>query len=115
MKKDWNRISLSATDLVGHLNCAHLTGLDLEVANGWLKAPAFRDPFRELIQERGSRHEHGYVEHLKTSGLSIVEIGGVGIDDEKTMLTREAMARGAEVIVRARSGAAGGLGEPTFF
>ncbi len=39
MKKDRNKISLSATDLAGHLNCAHLTGLDLEVANGRLKAP----------------------------------------------------------------------------
>ncbi len=110
MKKYWNRISLSATDLVGHLNCAHLTGLDLEVANGRLKAPAFRDPFRELLQERGSRHEHGYVEHLKTSGLSIVEIGGVRIDDEKTMLTREAMTRGVGVIVQGAFRSGGWVG-----
>jgi|SRR5271166_5865536 len=94
MKKSGDGISLSATDLVGHLNCAHLTELDLAVANGRLKAPAFRDPFRELLQERGSRHELGYVDHLKSNGLSITKIGGVGVDDEEAAFTREAMARG---------------------
>ena len=34
MKIDGNTISISATDLVGHLNCAHLTELDLAVARG---------------------------------------------------------------------------------
>jgi predicted RecB family nuclease len=100
MKKSGNGISLSATDLVGRLNCAHLTELDLAVANGRLKAPAFRDPFRELLQERGSRHELGYADHLKSNGLSITKIGGVGVDDEEAAFTREAMARGAAVIVQ---------------
>ena len=54
MKKNENGLSLSATDLVGHLNCAHHAKLDLAVANGTQRAPTFYDPFRHLLQERGS-------------------------------------------------------------
>jgi predicted RecB family nuclease len=112
MIKDGNRLSLSATDLVGHLNCAHLTELDLAVANGQLKPPGFHDPFRQLLQERGSRHEQGYIEHLKVSGLSIVEIGGVGVDDNTIGRTREAMTAGAEVIVQGSFRKAEWVGRP---
>lgn len=34
MFKSGGDIALSATDLVGHLNCRQLTKLDLDVANG---------------------------------------------------------------------------------
>ena len=100
MKIDGNTISISATDLVGRLNCAHLTELDLAVARGQLTTPAFRDPFRELLQERGSRHEQNYIDHLKAKGMAIHVIAGVGVDDGNTALTRGAMARGAEVIAQ---------------
>lgn len=36
MKMHPNEIVLSASDLVGHLNCGHLTELDLQVATGAL-------------------------------------------------------------------------------
>jgi hypothetical protein len=88
MKLDGNTTSISTTDLVGHLNSAHLTELDLAVANGRLAAPAFRDPFRELLQERGSRHGQKYIDHLKAKGLAVHVIGGVGADDEKTVPRR---------------------------
>jgi uncharacterized protein len=100
MKKNENGLSLSATDLVGHLNCAHLTKLDLAVAGGTLRAPTFYDPFRHLLQERGSRHEQAYIDHLRLDGLSVVEIPGIGIDDEQVARTREAMVGGAQVIVQ---------------
>jgi predicted RecB family nuclease len=112
MKKDGNRLSLSATDLVGYLNCAHLTELDLAVANGQLKPPRFHDPFRQLLQERGSRHEQGYIEHLKVSGLTVAEIGGVGVDDKAIGRTREAMTAGAEVIVQGSFRKAEWVGRP---
>jgi hypothetical protein len=95
MKKNENGLFLSATDLVGHLNCIHLTKLDLAVANGTLRAPTFYDPFRHLLQERGSRHEQAYIDHLRSGGLSVVEISGIGIDDEQIARTREAMVGGA--------------------
>lgn len=37
MKATANGIALSASDLVGHLNCEHLTALDVKVARGALQ------------------------------------------------------------------------------
>ena len=64
MQKLGSSILLSASDLVGHLHCRHLTALDIEVANGRLDKPKFWDPFQEILQERGRRHEEGFIEHL---------------------------------------------------
>jgi len=50
-------IQLSASDLVGHLNCRHLTQLDLAVARGAITRPERWDPALELLRERGARHE----------------------------------------------------------
>ena len=44
---------LSASDLVGHLHCRHLTALDVAVAGGTLAKPEAWDPFQEILQERG--------------------------------------------------------------
>lgn len=60
----------------------------------------FHDPFRHLLQERGSRHEQACIDHLRLDGLSVVEIPGIGIDDEQVARTREAMVGGAQVIVQ---------------
>ena len=91
---------LSASDLVGHLNCRHLTGRDIEVARGTLPKPAFWDPLLQLLWERGTRHEHGYVEHLKEQGFNITVIDGVGVDDDAVEHTREAMIEGHPIIVQ---------------
>ena len=37
-------VILSASDLIGYLNCPHLTELDLSVANGVIAQPYFWDP-----------------------------------------------------------------------
>ena len=42
-------VNLSASDLVGHLNCRYLTSLDLAVANGALPKPSIWDPVLELL------------------------------------------------------------------
>jgi len=39
MKQHLDKIVLSASDFVGHLNCSHLTELDLQVATGALAKP----------------------------------------------------------------------------
>ena len=57
MQKLGDSILLSASDLVGHLNCRHLTGLDIAVATGALKKPKVWDPLLEILWERGARHE----------------------------------------------------------
>ncbi len=80
MQKRGASIQLSATDLVGHLNCHHLTGLDLAVATGALAKPQVWDPLLEILWERGARHEQGYVDHLKAQVFSSTLSDGVGGD-----------------------------------
>jgi hypothetical protein len=58
-------LQLSASDLVGHLNCRHLTTLDLAVANGTQVKPFIADLVLEILAERGARHEKAYTDHLK--------------------------------------------------
>ncbi|MBY2926351.1 TM0106 family RecB-like putative nuclease [Rhizobium leguminosarum] len=91
---------LSASDLVGHLNCRHLTGLDIEVAHGTLPKPAFWDPLLQILWERGVRHEQGFVDHLKAQGFDVTVIDGVGIDDGPVAQTRAAMIEGHPIIVQ---------------
>lgn len=91
---------LSASDLVGHLNCRHLTGLDIEVARGTLPKPAVWDPLLQILWERGARHEQGYVEHLKAQGCDVTVIDGVGVDDDAVAQTRTAMIESHPIIVQ---------------
>ena len=100
MQKVGDSILLSASDLVGHLNCRHLTGLDIAVATGALGKPKVWDPLLEILWERGARHEQGFVEHLKSQDLSVTVIDGVGVDAEVVARTRAAMIAGDEVIVQ---------------
>ncbi len=101
MKKVTGVIQLSASDLVGHLNCGHLTELDLDVVSGTLKKPEVWDPLLEILRERGHRHEQEFVAHLKDQGLHTVSIEGVDITDDFVLQTREAMESGADVITQA--------------
>lgn len=100
MQKRGDSLLLSASDLVGHLNCGHLTGLDIAVANGTLAKPAVWDPLLELLWERGAQHEQGYVEYLSAQGLAVTVIEGVGTDDEAIAQTLAAMQAGVAVIVQ---------------
>lgn len=93
-------LQLSASDLVGHLNCRHLTSLDSAVANGSLKKPKIWDPLLEIFWERGSIHERNYIRHLKSAGYQLVEIEGVAIDQTQVDKTIQAMQAGAEIIVQ---------------
>lgn len=110
MQKLGDSILLSASDLVGHLNCGHLTSLDIAVASGTLEKPKTWDPLLEILWERGARHEQGFVEHLKAQGLSITVIDGVGVDAKAVALTRSAMCAGDEIIVQGAFSANGWVG-----
>lgn len=92
---------MSASDLVGHLNCRHLTALDMEVAEGALAKPKHWDPLLEILQERGRRHEAAFVDHLRDLGLTAVAIPGVDITPDTVASTRKAMEEGAQIIVQA--------------
>jgi predicted RecB family nuclease len=88
----------SASDLVGHLDCHHLTALDAAVARGTATKPKIWDPVLETLVERGRAHERQYVESLKQSGLSVVEIEGGGVTAGQVDQTLAAMRSGADVI-----------------
>jgi len=101
MRNNDGNIQLSATDLVGHLNCGHLTALDVQVVNGALEKPDHYDPLLEILRERGQRHEDAYIEHLRTKGHQVTEIPGVDITGSTINATLEAMRNGSEVIIQA--------------
>lgn len=93
-------VVLSASDLVGHLNCRHLTQLDLAVVDGKISKPRIWDPLLEVMAERGGQHERGYVDHLKASGFEISTVEGVGVDDASTLQTLKLMKTGAPIIAQ---------------
>jgi uncharacterized protein len=100
MQKVGGDLHLSSVDLVGHLNCRHLTELDLKVASGELEKPKIWDPVLETLAERGAAHERAFIDHLKAEGSSVTVIDGVGLDPNSVTATREAMSRGDAVIVQ---------------
>jgi predicted RecB family nuclease len=110
MQKVGDKITLSASDLVGHLNCQHLTGLDIAVASGTLQKPKEWDPLLELLWERGAKHEKAYIDHLKSQGFNITEIEGIGVDKTSVAQTRDAMAAGSEIILQGAFQSGGWIG-----
>ncbi len=93
-------VHLSASDLVGHLNCHYLTKLDLAVAKGKLAKPSIWDPVLEVLVERGALHEQSYLDHLEVNGLPIMRIDGVGVDTRAVAQTLDAMRSGAPIIAQ---------------
>jgi uncharacterized protein len=81
-----------------------LTALDLDVATGGRSAPAWNSPDAQILQERGIAHEEAYVQHLKSTGLSVVSFREFGNDDRLVAETLLAMEGRADVIVQAAFG-----------
>lgn len=79
-----------------HLGCAHATTFDRASATGRIPEPTGHDPTRELRVARGQRHEASYVASLQAAGLVVEDLNGQTID-----ATKDAMARGVDVIVQA--------------
>ena len=110
MKIHAGELRSSASDLVGYLNCRHLTQLELQVAHGALTRPMPWDPSLEALWERGFRHERDYVEQLATANRGVARIAGVDIDDASVAATLEAMRSGVHVIVQGALRANGWVG-----
>jgi uncharacterized protein len=98
MKQAGESFELTATDLVGYLNCRHLSELDRAVAEERLTKPKLFDPLLEVLRERGFRHEQSYIEHLKHAGLDVVRIDGIDVGDGAVSDTFAVMKKGAPVI-----------------
>jgi uncharacterized protein len=100
MKKVGASFELTATDLVGYLNCHHLSDLDRAAAEGSAAKPTSFDPLLEILWERGLRHEKNYIEHLTETGLDVVRINGADIAESAVSETFAAMKKGAPVIAQ---------------
>ncbi len=98
----------SATDLVGFLECGHLTNLERAALAQLVKKPVRQNDEIELIARRGLDHEHRYLERLRADGRTVasIERDGSG-SDQGTFLraaaadTQVAMRAGAQVIYQA--------------
>ena len=67
-----DRLVLSASDLINHLECAHLTHLDLEVASGRISLEKTRTDSTDLVARKGEEHERAYLESLRAAGREVV-------------------------------------------
>lgn len=91
---------LSASDLVGHLNCRHLTNLEVDAARGRIKRPHYDNASLQPLFERGAEHEKQFVEHLQQNASDVVHIDTEGLTHAHFEQTFAAMRAGAQVIVQ---------------
>jgi len=113
VKRIFERIRLSATDLSNHLSCEHVTRLDLEVLRGARKVPDWAVPDLAVIRERGARHEKAYLEYLKgAKGLTVVDLSDQKAEEGVLEETGKLMQEGVEVIAQGALGNDGWFGRP---
>jgi uncharacterized protein len=112
MKLFEDHLSLSPTDLSYFLGCRHRTALELSVAHGIRRRPAWNDPLLEVLFELGRDHERRYVASLATSGARLVDLSDRHRRDEAIARTLEAMHLGVDVIVQAALGSGRWYGRP---
>src|SRR5438874_12219233 len=74
MEFSGERLVLSPSDLINHLECRHLTHLDLEVAKNRLDLVPTRTDTGDLVARKGGEHERAYLESLRAAGREVVEI-----------------------------------------
>ena len=67
-------LTYSATDLVGFLECQHLTSLELAALSGHLERPERSDPVLDRIAQRGQLHEERFLESLLSDGFRVVKL-----------------------------------------
>jgi len=100
------QLILSASDLVGHLACGHLTVLERQAAEGRRTRPPRLDPALDVLAKRGREREEKFLDEARVAGRRIVEfpgepLGGVEALREADRLTLEAMRSGVDVIAQA--------------
>lgn len=91
---------VSASDLVGFLECEHFTTLSLKDLVTRLKR-AEDDETARLIQDKGFAHEASYLEKLKAQGLRVAEMPDKGDAAELAQRTEAAMREGHDVVFQA--------------
>lgn len=107
-------LNLSPSDLNNFLECEHLTGLDLAVAQDELVRPAVVNQQAELIRRKGDEHEKAFLASVRAAGKDVVCVErGTGFS-QAAAATEEAMRRGVEVIYQATFVADEWLGSADF-
>jgi len=94
----------SATDLVGFLECEHLTVLELQSLHdaGVRASKTAPDESAALIARKGDEHERSYLDRLRAEGRDVIDIAADGGSiNDKVARTLAAMRSGAEVIYQA--------------
>ncbi|HEY8198569.1 MAG TPA: TM0106 family RecB-like putative nuclease, partial [Candidatus Limnocylindrales bacterium] len=102
-------VVVSATDLVGFLECDHLATLELGKVQGlWDKPHHRKDPELELLRERGIEHERRFLERRRAAGQTIIDLRSEPTTERSAAAletaqaaTLAAMQSGAEVIYQA--------------
>ena len=101
------QLIVSATDLVGHLACDHLSTLELGRVEGRWERPHRREDLTvQLMQDRGDAHERDHLERLRGRGLTIAEIDTRALRTPADLQAAEArtlaaMQAGADVVYQA--------------
>jgi predicted RecB family nuclease len=73
------RLVFSATDLINHLECPHLTRLNIEVALGQAELEQSRSDTTSLVARKGDEHERSHLAQLIEEGREVVKIeSGLG-------------------------------------
>jgi predicted RecB family nuclease len=116
MQKFGISVVFSPSDLNHFLECAYLTHLDLEMANGRALQKR-RRPEADLLAAKGEVHEHFHLAQFRGQGKVVVEIPDPGphVDwDSAAHATQAAMVAGAEVIYQGVLIASGWRGRADF-
>ncbi|MCI0345745.1 MAG: TM0106 family RecB-like putative nuclease, partial [Chloroflexi bacterium] len=113
MRRQDDGLVVSATDLVGFLECEHLTSLEMEAESGLRERPIRNDPELELIRRRGFEHEQRFLARLREDGRSVHEIETKPQDDRET--NREALLRAREETLSAMHRGDDVIFQATFF
>jgi uncharacterized protein len=101
MQKNGEEVLYSATDLVGYLECEHLTTLDLLDLEAPLPRTQDSDEAR-LFQAKGYAHEANFLEVLKARHHSFIDISTACHSlEQKVSATKQAMYDGHEIISQA--------------
>ena len=69
-----DRLTYSATDVVGFLECGHLASLERAAVSGHLERPMHSDPVLDRIAQRGQVHEERFLELLLSEGFHVVNL-----------------------------------------
>ena len=100
----------SATDLVGYLECEHLTSLEQAAVAGHIARPTRADPVLDRIAQRGKLHEARFLESLRAEGVTVTEI-----ESNQALSLAQRLARGRDATLAAMRAGAGAIYQAVLF